>query len=106
MLTCKEITENASRLVDGELSFSERLGIWLHVFMCKKCRRFIQQFDNLVSSMARRNELQSDVASTGFTERVMQNLPQQKGSASLSEENKSSPQKHNRRKRDHRNQPR
>ena len=44
MLRCKDVAERASRYVDGEMSWSQRLGMRLHLMMCLHCRRFMRQF--------------------------------------------------------------
>lgn len=44
MLRCKDVVERASRYIDGEMSWSRRLGMRLHLMMCIHCRRFMRQF--------------------------------------------------------------
>jgi len=43
MLTCKEVSELVSQTPERPLSFRERLGIKLHLMMCKLCSRFTRQ---------------------------------------------------------------
>lgn len=43
MLSCKEVAERASALIDGELGAFEALQIRLHLAMCKGCGVFIGQ---------------------------------------------------------------
>lgn len=43
MLSCKEVAERASALIDGELGLFERLQMRLHLAMCKGCGAFIDQ---------------------------------------------------------------
>lgn len=43
MLSCKEVAERASALIDGELGLMDRLQLRLHLAMCKGCRAFIGQ---------------------------------------------------------------
>ncbi len=43
MLTCKEVTERSSALIDGELGLWDRLQLRLHLAMCEGCRRFARQ---------------------------------------------------------------
>ncbi|WP_102223555.1 anti-sigma factor family protein [Acidimangrovimonas sediminis] len=43
MMTCKEVTERASALIDGEVGLWERLQIQLHLAICKGCARFVSQ---------------------------------------------------------------
>ncbi|AYF85773.1 zf-HC2 domain-containing protein [Pseudomonas sp. JS3066] len=43
MLTCKELVARSSELLDGELSFRERMAVRRHLMLCRNCRRFIKQ---------------------------------------------------------------
>ncbi|MDH4872242.1 zf-HC2 domain-containing protein [Pseudomonas sp. BN515] len=43
MLTCKELVARSSDLLDGELSFRERMAMRRHLMLCRNCRRFIKQ---------------------------------------------------------------
>ena len=43
MLSCKEVAERASALIDGELGVFDRLQMRLHLAMCKGCNAFVWQ---------------------------------------------------------------
>lgn len=43
MLSCKEVANRASALIDGELGVVERLQLQLHLALCKGCAAFIGQ---------------------------------------------------------------
>ncbi len=43
MLSCRQVADRASALIDGELSIWGALQIRLHLAMCKGCSRFIDQ---------------------------------------------------------------
>lgn len=43
MLSCKEVANRASSLIDGELSTWEMFKMRLHLLMCRGCGRFINQ---------------------------------------------------------------
>ncbi|MFC5695599.1 zf-HC2 domain-containing protein [Pseudomonas sp. GCM10022186] len=43
MLSCKELVARSSGLLDGELSFRERMAMRRHLMLCRNCRRFIKQ---------------------------------------------------------------
>jgi predicted anti-sigma-YlaC factor YlaD len=43
VLSCKQVAERASALIDGELGLMDRLQLRLHLAMCKGCRAFIDQ---------------------------------------------------------------
>jgi hypothetical protein len=43
-VSCKDILERAGAIHDREVHGRERLGIWLHLVLCKVCRRFLRQY--------------------------------------------------------------
>lgn len=43
MLSCKDVTERASDLIDGNLSIWDALQMRLHLAMCKGCDAFVAQ---------------------------------------------------------------
>lgn len=43
VLTCKEVSSLVSESLDRRLSWRERLGVNLHLLICKACRRFADQ---------------------------------------------------------------
>ena len=52
MVTCKQVSDSASDVLDGPTTFSQRLSLRLHLLMCKHCRRYVRQIQ-LVSGVAR-----------------------------------------------------
>lgn len=47
MLNCKQATELMSMRMDKELTMPQRMGLRLHLMMCKGCRNFSRQMDFL-----------------------------------------------------------
>ncbi len=47
MLTCKEVSALVSQSLDRRLSWRERLGVRLHLFICDACTRFKWQMEFL-----------------------------------------------------------
>lgn len=43
MLSCKDVSNRASALIDGETGLCETLRIRLHLAMCKGCSAFVAQ---------------------------------------------------------------
>jgi hypothetical protein len=43
MLSCKEVSERASALIDGERGLFDLLQMRLHLAMCKGCNAFVRQ---------------------------------------------------------------
>jgi anti-sigma factor ChrR (cupin superfamily) len=74
MLTCREVTDNASAMIDAELGLRKRIAVRLHLMMCKNCRRFVRQLRTLVGSLASRSEADSQSASEEFVDQTMKKL--------------------------------
>ena len=43
MLSCKEVTRLISESLDRELSLGQRIGLRMHLLMCKFCSRYKKQ---------------------------------------------------------------
>lgn len=41
--TCKDVTQLASEAQEHGLSFRQRWGLRLHLWVCRSCRRFVRQ---------------------------------------------------------------
>lgn len=72
MLSCKQVADRASALIDGELSAWELIQIRLHLAMCKGCSSFIDQMrttDHLTAAAAEIDEpLQHEAEDGRYTE--------------------------------------
>ena len=44
MLSCKEATQLMSQRLDRELPAAQRLGLWLHLLICRGCRATERHF--------------------------------------------------------------
>lgn len=51
VLNCKETSRSVSDAMDKNLPFSKRIGIHLHLMMCKSCARVAQQLKQLRSAV-------------------------------------------------------
>lgn len=51
MLKCKDIPVEAEKLLADELSFSERVSVRMHLFICHNCRRYVRQLKILLRSL-------------------------------------------------------
>lgn len=53
MFTCKQASQIASKSLDGPLSFSNRMKLKFHLFICNACNRFNQQLRLLANAVQR-----------------------------------------------------
>lgn len=51
MLKCRDIPSETEKLLDGELTFSERMAVRIHLFMCGNCRRYLRQLRVLLGAL-------------------------------------------------------
>ena len=70
MLRCKDVVERASRYIDGEMSWSRRLGMRLHLMMCIHCRRFMRQFRMVRDTLGHCSERQPEPTEQSLRELV------------------------------------
>jgi hypothetical protein len=61
MFSCKDITEHASEYLEKELTFSKRLNMRLHLFMCLNCRRYVKQLQITVQTLGRMRKKEEPV---------------------------------------------
>lgn len=47
LMTCKDATYLHTKRCEGKLSFSERLGLRMHLLICSLCAKFFEQADEL-----------------------------------------------------------
>lgn len=62
--TCREAARLQSQALDTKLSFSKRTGLWLHLLVCKWCRRYGRQIEFL------------DEAAREHSEQIVEGVPQ------------------------------
>lgn len=49
MLSCKEVTAQASDFKDKNLSWYQNLNLRMHLLMCRNCQRFSAQFNTAIT---------------------------------------------------------
>jgi predicted anti-sigma-YlaC factor YlaD len=54
MLRCRDLTEDASRLMDGDVALPRRLRLRLHLALCSMCRTYMDQMRKTRAMVARR----------------------------------------------------
>lgn len=71
MLKCRDIAARADDILSGELPWHRRVAVSLHLLMCDRCRRFIEQYRRMVNIVAQAE----DPASELEIARVIDGLP-------------------------------
>lgn len=74
MLSCRQVTEQADRLVDGELGWRARLALRVHLAMCRHCRRYVHQLELLIATLRRRAAADEAAVPPGFVDAVLRSL--------------------------------
>lgn len=81
-LTCRDAARLQSEALDAKLCFSKRLGLWLHLLICKWCRRYGKQIQFLShASQEHEEDLANAVPQTlsaEARERIRQRLQSEK----------------------------
>jgi len=77
MLNCKEVADLASKSLDAKLTLRQKLGMRLHLMMCKFCCRYVKRLKFLHRTMAsqEQNEILNqceESLSTAARERIRQ----------------------------------
>jgi hypothetical protein len=53
MLTCKQITELVTDYAEGQLGLMDRLRFWMHISMCRNCRRYVRQLQATAKALGK-----------------------------------------------------
>ena len=56
MMSCKEVSRLLSESMERKLSFWERMGLWFHLSMCKLCKGFSKDLQQLREAARRHAE--------------------------------------------------
>ena len=63
MMSCKEASRLLSESMERKLSFWERIGLWFHLTMCKLCKGFSKDLQQLRKAAIRHAEdVENDAA--------------------------------------------
>lgn len=75
MLTCKNVCENSTELIERKSGLWARFMFRVHLMMCKHCRRFVRQLEATMG-VTRRVD-QADEPSDEEIDRIVERLKQQ-----------------------------
>lgn len=82
MLKCRDIAARADEILSGELPWHRRVAVSVHLFMCERCRLFVEQYRRMVNIVA----LAEEPASEAEIARVLDALPVSTGNADANRE--------------------
>ncbi|MBW1754169.1 MAG: zf-HC2 domain-containing protein [Deltaproteobacteria bacterium] len=79
MFNCKAVTRMVSESLDRKLSFYQRMGIRMHLLMCKLCSRYRRQLLLLRETIRRQTASSEDIESEivlppGARERIKRSI--------------------------------
>lgn len=74
MLSCKDVVNNASDYLNGDVPLMRRIGIWIHIAMCVHCRRYYQQITQSINSVSVIKPQEQDDTDTDQLARDLQAL--------------------------------
>lgn len=74
MAECKDIAEEASNYLDGDLPFRKRIGLYLHLVYCSCCRNYIQQLRQTISTIAVLRPKEKDTTDTSALAKQLQEV--------------------------------
>ena len=77
MMSCKQVCDSASEIVDGDLGAWQRLQIRYHLLICRYCRRYIRQFNLMVGALGR-TPTSEDVPSDSEIDAIVARLNEQR----------------------------
>ena len=49
MLSCHDVTERVTDYIEGAMPFGQRVGLWMHLAMCRHCRAYLQQYRDTIA---------------------------------------------------------
>jgi len=75
MLSCQEVAQRASALIDGELGPFDRFQMWLHLAMCNGCSTFVRQMKT-TKDLTQSAAPQDDLTDAGVDNRISAILSQ------------------------------
>ena len=75
MMKCREVSGLVSTGDVETASLRQRIAVWMHIAMCRHCRRFERQLQQLRRGAKAAADEAADEMPADLPERVMQQLP-------------------------------
>nr|WP_320166111.1 hypothetical protein [uncultured Methylophaga sp.] len=78
MFQCKDVAEEASNYLEGDLPIRKRLGLFLHLLVCSCCRNYLQQLRQTISTVATLRPTEEDATDTKALAKKLRTLSESK----------------------------
>jgi predicted anti-sigma-YlaC factor YlaD len=52
MIKCKDLIEEASDYLDGDMPLGKRIGLFFHLLICHSCRNYMQQIRRTIKTVS------------------------------------------------------
>lgn len=75
MLSCKELTEQASDYLDKQLPLSKKLQLKMHLLLCHHCRRYLKQLRTTIHVVKMRPKIISDEKAKQIVDNLFDHYP-------------------------------
>jgi len=60
MLQCKDVVRETSDYLDGDLPLFKRVGLFIHIVLCRCCRNYVDQIQQTIHTVAITHPKESD----------------------------------------------
>lgn len=74
MLRCKDVVNDTSDYLNGDVPLTRRIGLMIHLAICVNCRRYVKQFSQVINSVATVKPQEQDDTDTDQLARDLQAL--------------------------------
>ncbi|OUR63889.1 hypothetical protein A9Q79_09045 [Methylophaga sp. 42_25_T18] len=74
MAECKDIAEEASNILNGDLPFRKRIALHIHLFYCSCCRNYIQQLKQTIATISVFRPIEKDSTDMSALAKQLQEL--------------------------------
>ena len=75
MLNCKEVSESISSERFRDAGWRHRLAVHVHIFLCRKCRRYKAQIEAIGAAVRQLVKREDDSATVGrLTEQILKGV--------------------------------
>ena len=78
MFQCKDVAEEASNYLDGDLPLGKRIGLFMHLIVCSCCRNYLQQIRTTIKTISVMHPHEQDSTDTHALAEKLRQISQNK----------------------------